>query len=909
MRYQVLGPVALSPRTPTAAKVRVLLATFLIRADQVVSSQALIDEIWGDEPPRTVTTTLQVYVSQLRTLLAEGTDNRRDRDGLLQTQPPGYRLRVGPDELDLARFERLRDSGRRAYERGAYEETGARLREALGLWTGAALSGVPHGPLLSAAAVHLEESRLAVLEQRVAADLRLGRHAGLIAELLALAAEHPYREVLHAHLMVALYRSERQSDALLAFRNIRRALVDELGVEPGPALARLHARVLRSDPALLWPQDAPKTQVRTAAPVSLLPPAVPDLIGRDRLLTLAAGLAEGDGEHGAARLLVVSGAAGVGKTAFAVELARQQAEAFPDGQLLVPLRDPRGAALDPAAAAAAVLRLVGPGTPLPGLPADVDRELASALRGRRLLVVLDDAVSEAQVRPVAEGLDRGLLVVTGRRSLVGLENARLLTLEPLTAAESQRLLLAVAGARVNGDPAAVREIASLCGGLPLALRVAGAALNARPHWTPTTLAGRLADRTAALDLLSAGDLEVRAALAVGYDELGVEEQRAFRLLSITPEAGFSLWGAAVLLRTTPAKAERLLELLVEVRLLEILGTGRPVGHRYGYHRLLRALAQEKLHGAESPELRRAAADRLGRAYLALARHADRSLAPGRPRPPSADRADSAGQGDRADGADRAGRAEGPEGPPLRLDWAGIVGSSPVGWFQAEIQGLLEAVRHASEARDWSLVLELTDAVSGYLDACGRWDEWAVLLDLALEAAVLGGSDRGRANVLRMLGDLAWQQRRTRSATDHYTDAGRLFEELDDVSGALRCLIGAGDAALSEGDPTRAEECYQAVLRRDADGLDRRAGVDARRGLALVLLARGRAEDALQRFQEFTDAAEAIGDQRWARFGQRSVERVLEHMVDWSSSQHSSPPAAVEARPGIWLVQLTAGAAA
>ena len=878
MRYRVLGPVALRPQTPTAAKVRVLLATLLVRTNQVASSQSLIDELWGDEPPRTVTTTLQVYVSQLRTLLAAGTGKQGPRDGLLQTRPPGYRLQVAPGELDLSRFETLRDSGRRAYERGDYEGSSASLREALGLWSGAALSGIPHGPLLSATAVHLEESRISVLEQRIAAELRLGRHAELIAELLALAAEHPYREALHAHLMVALYRSERQSDALLAFRNIRRALVAELGVEPGAGLARLHERILRSDPGLVWRRRSP---VNGRPSVFWLPPATHDLVGRDRLLAAAARMVDGKGEGGTVRLLVVCGNSGVGKTAFAVELARQLAGLFPDGQVLVSLRNARGEALGPAAVAASVLHRAD--LRQPDLrPADPQRDLARALHGRRLLLILDDAVSEAQVRPLAGALDEGLLLVTSRRGLVGLEGARQLTLDVLTTVESQRLLVAVAGAPMADDPVAAREIARLCGRLPLALRVAGSALNARPHWSAATLAERLADHRTALDLLAAGDLDVRTALRVGYDELGPDEQQAFRLLSLAPEQGFQLWTAAVLLRTTPAEAERRLELLTSARLLEIPGSAQDSDHRYAYHRLLRALAQEQLHATESAEQHRADTERLGRAYLALARHADRLLLPGRSlRPPTGT------------------TGTGGNGP--RLDRTRIVGGSPVHWFQEEIQGLLDAVRFAHEAENWPLVLELTEAVSGYLEVCARWRDWAEILELAREAADRGGDDEGRATVLRLLGDLAWQQRRTQVAADHYADAQRLFELRDHASGVARCLVGAGDAALSEGDDERARRCYAAAIERVPRGLDRRAEADARRGLALVALVAGRAEDALQGFREFTEAADALGDQRWARFGQRHGDRILEHLVDWSNSQHMPPPLVVEARPGVWLV--------
>ncbi len=250
--YRVLGPVTMGRRTPGAPKLRTLLATLLLRANEVVSSQTLVDELWGEEPPRTAVATLQVYISQLRTLLCGADQDDDVRYRVLQTMPPGYRLCVTAEDLDLARFGRLRGDGCRASEQGDYREAGCLFRQALAQWSGtAAIAGTPHGPVLTAAAVHLEESRINSLEGRITADLHLGRHRDITPELFALTAEYPYREALHAQLMIALYRGERRSDALLTFCRLRRTLMDELGVEPSPRLIQLHERVLLSDPVLL----------------------------------------------------------------------------------------------------------------------------------------------------------------------------------------------------------------------------------------------------------------------------------------------------------------------------------------------------------------------------------------------------------------------------------------------------------------------------------------------------------------------------------------------------------------------------------------------------------------------------------------------------------------------------------
>lgn len=239
MRFRVLGPVRLSPRTPAAAKPRAVLATLLVRAGSVVSSEALIDELWPDEPPRTASSTLHVYVCHVRKALAEGDAGRP-----LISRAPGYLLHIDPHDLDLRRFEELSERGRAQLRDEDFGGASRTLGEALALWRGPALSGIPQGVVLRSAATRLEEQRLGVLEQRITADLKLGRHQELTGELMELAVEHPLRERLHCQLIVALHRAGRPSDALRAYRAVRRSLHEELGIGPGPALTRLHDHVL-----------------------------------------------------------------------------------------------------------------------------------------------------------------------------------------------------------------------------------------------------------------------------------------------------------------------------------------------------------------------------------------------------------------------------------------------------------------------------------------------------------------------------------------------------------------------------------------------------------------------------------------------------------------------------------------
>ncbi|GAA2156231.1 hypothetical protein GCM10009760_56990 [Kitasatospora kazusensis] len=877
IRFRVLGPISMTPHTPTAAKVRVLLATLLVRANEAVSTASLIDELWDINPPRTAATTLQVYVSQLRRALGEIPSEPTTSDRRLHTVPPGYRLTVSPTDLDLARFETLRRTGKEAYDQGDFTTAAADLRESLALWSGVALSGVPHGPVLATTCVRLEELRTVTLEQRIAADLRLGRHHELTGELMELVNQHPYRETLHAHLMVALYRSDRQSDALQAFSRARKALVDELGVEPGAGLKRLHDRILRSDPLLAW-QDPSPARPAPGAPALWLPPATADFTGREAALATAAklvpGAAEGEAPRGR-QVLVVGGRAGVGKTTFAVEFARRNAAGFPDGQVLIELRGSQDTALDASQTIIALLRRIVPagaeppaGTDLPEL-ADL---LHRAVEGRRLLLVLDDASSEDQLRPVLAAMPEVFTVITSRRPLTGLDGARHLVLDVLRSSEAHRLLVSIVGPRLADDPAAGREIARLCGYLPLAVRVAGSGLAARPHWSGADWADRLADESAGLTPFVAGDLDVRASLLVGYREIGPAERRAFRLLALAPVPDFPLWAAAALLDLPPAETEQLVERLVESQLLSVRRTapGRPC--RYSYHRLLRKLALEQLD-ADPPGAVESATDRLGAAFLRYARYAAALLTPGATEVPDGD---------------------GTDFPPAK-----VVGDTPARWFQDEAAGLVGSVRQAHAAGLWCLTWELTEALAGYFEAGSVWDEWAATHQLALEAAQRAEQPTARSAVLRSLGDLAWQQRRNPQAAEYYETARAIHHGLADRLGEAHCLIGLADVALTDAEPGPAAKLYAQAAELLGDGADGRRGrTDVLRGIALTHLLSGRPEDALVGFGEFVDAAQRLGDRRWVQFGSRSIDRIQEHVIDRTPADRLE---AVEVRPGVWLV--------
>ncbi|MEV7192610.1 BTAD domain-containing putative transcriptional regulator [Streptomyces sp. NPDC093510] len=468
MRFRVLGPLEVrSARddrrvTPRAAKVRSVLATLLVRSNEVVSVDSLVDELWGQEPPRTAMTTLQVYISQLRKLLRDVAPEF-GRDALL-TRAPGYLLRVGPGQLDLVAFEELHRRGQEAMEEGQYAAAAGLQRRALDLWRGPLLSDTTHGSLLGTTAVRLDEVRIAALEQRMRAELTLGHHRELLGELQALCAELPLHEEFHAHLMVALYRAGRQADALHAYSRLRRTLVEELAIEPGPRVRRLQRRVLAGDRALLRP-GAPRRQAESAerprpepppppalslasAGGGLLPDADPLFTGRERELErLTAWLCRPQAD-----CVQITGPAGVGKTALAVAAAHRVRAAFPGGCVLVRLRGGEGRPLDATQVLVQVLRACG----APGPAARSGAELRELLRQltthrRRILLILDDVADAAQLRPLQTPGGACTVLATCRPALPGL-GGHTLPLDPLTPRDARRLLHSTSGHPHDAPP-------------------------------------------------------------------------------------------------------------------------------------------------------------------------------------------------------------------------------------------------------------------------------------------------------------------------------------------------------------------------------------------------------------------------------------------------------------------------
>jgi DNA-binding SARP family transcriptional activator/tetratricopeptide (TPR) repeat protein len=654
---------------------RIVLARLLVDAGHRVSVAALVEELWGANVPADAERTARSYVSRLRRVLrpefndstyAAKTSRTPHRpaaptrpDELLVTLPGGYELRAGPEAIDARRFEQLAAAGRRALDRGQAEQAERQLATALQLWRGDAYLGFDGCPAVSAEGLRLDRLRLGVIEDRMAAALAVGSGVELIGELEAVVRANPLRERLWALLMVALYRSGRQAEALSAFREARDLLVDTHGVEPSPDLVEVHHKILNQDPSLAAPgpeaapttaeptdirspaervapvEDPPTTAagapVRFQVPVpAQLPVGVRDFTGRRAELARLDALLAHRADSAPVIISAVSGTAGVGKTSLAIHWAHQVADRFPDGQLYVDLRGfaPGGAALDPAEALRRFIEAFG--VPAEQIPAGVDARAAlyrTVLNGKRVLVVLDNARDAEQVRPLLPGSAGSMAVVTSRTSLAGLvvaEGAYRVVLDVLTPDEAREMLASRLGpAEVAAGSSDVDEIIARCARLPLALAIA----SARPGAAPARLVAELRATAGGLDAFELRDdlTNVKAVFSWSYQVLSRPAARLFRLLGgcRTPDVTEAV--AASLSRMAPVQARACLHELVDANLLSEHTPGR-----FACHDLLRAYAVELGETIEAPDERAAAARRVVDHYVHTAFAADRQVYRTRP---------------------------------------------------------------------------------------------------------------------------------------------------------------------------------------------------------------------------------------------------------------------------------------
>lgn len=750
MDFMVLGPLRArqgeQPVQLSAPMPRMLLGVLLTRANTPVPVDLLVDALWAGERDPRAAKKLQLHVHRLRRLLGDPERIRFDNGG--------YTLRVHPGELDAERFES-------ALAEGTDIEEPARavgvLRTALRLWRGDPFSDITDLPLLRAEADRLTERRLTGLAQLYCAELACGHANAIIPELGELAARHPMREQLQGLLMTALYQAGRQAEALEVYHRTRSALVEQLGLEPGNDLQRLERAILTGDPML----EAPTGPLITPAQ---LPADITDFTGRRAQLATVAHLAA-TADRVATVLVAITGKAGVGKTTLAVRAAHRLRVQYPDGQLFVDLRA-RAHPLAPADVLARFLRSLG--VDRMAIPDDAEERAAlyrSRLADRRVLIVLDNAECEAQLRPLLPGTPGCAVLITSRTRLAGLTGARLVDLDIFEADQAVELLARLAGPRrVATEPAAATEIVRLCGFLPLALRIAGARLGSRRHWPLSRFEADLADEQHRLDKLRLGDLDVRASLALSYRSLDGTAQRAFRLLGLLEVRDFAAWAAAAMLDVSQWRAEELVDNLVDMHLLDVAGNGASGQLRYRFDNLLRAYARELARAQETQADRRAALDRAFGGWLALAEAAARHLT-------SATFAQTFA----------AGTCWRPDEAMLTA-----VISDPCGWFKVEWPAVAGAVEQAffvgSGQLGWALGVRLARIflIRGY------YDDWRQVCELMLAGArrAVRGPEEGTADGMTL-----------RAPTELHRLALRLDEARDGIDEILRASAGAGGRVL------------------------------------------------------------------------------------------------------------------
>lgn len=739
-------------------RARAVLSALLLEANRVVSLDAIVAAAWGDDPPDTARFQTQNRVSALRRVLRES-----GGEDAIETAGAGYVIHVEPGQLDVLEFDgQLRDA-RTSMAVGQLTPAAQTLASALGLWRGPALHGLDT-PRLRAAARRLDEARLTAQELLVDIQLRCGRHHEVIGELLDLVAAHPWREHAAGQLMLALYRAGRRRDALEAFEAAARRSRNELGLDPGNDLVILRDQILRDDPALAPATEHAATE-HAAGTVAHEPdrevprqlPASPaDFVGRGKELHRIRALvteATSSGQPppaGSSTVISISGMAGVGKTTLAVRAAHDLLSHFPGGCLYADLHGAQA----PSRALhtlGAFLRACG----LPGssLPSTVEQRAAmyrTLLAERKILVVLDNVAGEEQVRLLLPGAGSTVLL-TSRRPLTGLHGAHLLRLDVLAVPDAVELLAAVAGKdRVAVDLDAAQRIAELCGGLPLAVRVAAVRLATNDTLGLTGLSARLADERERLDELALGDVDVRASLAISSRQLTPRLALLWQTLCVLPLETVPAWLVASTLDVSTGRAHRLLE---ELSAAHLLTAAAP--DRYSMHDLIRLVGREL--AAERAEDISALALRACRQLLARIRQADMAL-PCRPTLLPA------------------------SGPVDR--W---LAGDPVEFLDTELDNIVAAVGFAVSAGEPHLAAELTTAVFNFCLMRSYTDQWEQCHHVIAEYSTTLSAGL-LATVELQRGTLDRSADRNRQSLRHLRHACLLFRGLGDDHGEAVALL-------------------------------------------------------------------------------------------------------------------------
>ncbi|MEU6987962.1 BTAD domain-containing putative transcriptional regulator [Streptomyces sp. NPDC046324] len=855
MRFKILGPVeAVAPGSDApglAPRHRAVLAYLLLNAGVAISTDRLIDAMWGPLPPDSARAQIQTTIAAIRRMLRAS-----EADGMLATRPAGYVISPEPGQLDLDEFTSLTAKAPAVSDDPG--GTADQIRAGLALWRGEPLAGITAHYVQSARA-RLNGQLLTAVERLAELELARGRHDDLIDELSVHAASNPLRERLCCQLMLALHRAGRQTDALHVARTFRETLADQQGLDPGHAFSKLEQDILRDAPDLRPPVTAP------AKPqgINFLPYDVPDFTGREDELDGLIRMWSGN-NGGVVTISAIDGMAGVGKTTLAVHAGHRLADHFPDGQLFIDLQAHTAgqAPLDAGAALEVLLGQLGvPAQQIPASAADRAALWRSELSGRRVLAVLDNALGAEQVRPLLPGASRALVLITSRRRLTDLDGAHALSLDVLPAAEAVELFTAIVGERAAAEPLAVLDVLQLCGFLPLAVRIAAARLHHRPRWTVAYLADRLRDQRRRLSELATSERGVAAAFTLSYEQLTEAQQRMFRLLGLQPGRDISPEAASALADLSLDDAETLLEDLLDAHVL----TQHQLG-RYTFHDLLREHALATAASQEPPNARREALGRLFHHYLHTASTAIDHLYP--------------------EGKNRRPRIPAPDAPA----WPPQDEAEAITWLDSERANLMATAQYAAE-HDWlPHTSQLGATLHRYLLGHAHQADALALNGLALRAARRSGDtaaearaliDRGQvhfwwhgayeqaaehyrnaldlargigdqnaaAGALQALGAVSRRRREYDQAHDHSAQALALFRELGDRAGAARCLTDLGIVHERQGRYEDAHEHHRQALHVHRETGSRIGQTVVLNNIGLVYQQQGRYDEARHHHQQ------------------------------------------------------------
>jgi len=718
---------------------RCVLAVLLLDPGHVLPVSRIVAHAWPADPPETAPDLVTSYISRLRKTLAPAAGQID-----LVSRRPGYLIQIDPELIDVHRFSALLIRARR--DREALDPDGARerLNQALELWRGTPMADLD-SPWLGEQRTRLEQNRLDAVELLAEVELEAGRPDRVAAVVREVAVAHPEREqltVLAVRVLDAMGEPSRALD--LANRAIH-ALRDQ-GLDPTPALRKAQLDALR-------PKEQPRTRITSGH--AQLPPDTPAFTGRRRELDDLIALVGTGRAAESVVIAAVDGMAGIGKTAFAIHAAHQLAAHFPDGQFFIDLHGftPGTEQVSPQAALDRILRTLGVAPQ--GIPMDLEESAAlyrDRLAATRTLIVLDNAASAAQVRPLLPGAPGCLVLVTSRRRLAGLDDAHGISLGVLPDADATALFTAIAGpGRVSAGDAALRQAIALCGNIPLAIRIAAARLKNRPAWPARYLTDRLRDAQR-LTQLEDGDRSLSAALTVSYDHLTAEEQRMFRHLGMHPGSDIDVFAAAALAGVPRESADLLLEALVDHNLLMQPATGR-----YQLHDLV-VIHVRSMPSPETDQDRDEAVARLLDYYLFTARTADQLLAhrtvnyvPPVENVPTAV-------------------------PELSID------TQAAAWMEIERANLTAMVDHAAEHGSSMHAIALPAAMHSALRTHGHLMLSQRLQRIAVATAQRADDRRGQATALCCLGETQLVIGQVALAAGSFTRALEAYEQIGDRLG-------------------------------------------------------------------------------------------------------------------------------